>query len=292
MKNRQSELLTMIPVIDDLYWIKKGNPWEYYHTAFHHHPEIQLDFIIQGNGSQLIGNVYTRFQNGDMILLGEYLPHLRRPDNPLDKKKGTFEVITLLFNRHIFSDQLLAMGEMRNIKMLLESSKRGIVLGRDTVGKLAPLLLKSLDAQNIYKITLLLEILQTIAESKDFQFILKRPFDKPMNKDHSNRLSAIYGFAMEHFTRQITIKEIAEVANLSEHSFCRYFKNNFNSSFSSFLMEIRINHACKLLVETQMPVSEICFESGFNNFANFNKAFRKLNSTTPSEYRASYKVLQ
>lgn len=294
MKDRPSELLTMVPVIDDLYWIKKGNPWEYYHTAFHHHPEIQLDYIIQGNGSQLIGNSYLRFKKGDLILLGQDLPHLRRPDD-MNKKKAEreiSEVITLLFNSKLFSDSLLSIVEMNEIKVLLENSKRGVLVQGSAKKKVKKLLERSLTEKGGVRIALLLEALQSIASSNDNEYLLSQAFTKSINKISSNRMSTIYAYAMEHFDSQITIKEIAEVANLSEHSFCRFFKNNFNCSFTSFVNELRINKARELLSDTELPISHICFECGFNNFTNFNKSFKKLNSMNPSEYRKRFGVFR
>lgn len=291
---RDSELLTMLPMTMTPYWIRKGSLFGYFHNAFHHHPEIQLEYIVAGSGIQIIGNTYSRFKTDDMILMGSGLPHLRKCDTIyLDPKyKSKSEIITLIFDAGLFSNTLLTFPELKNVKTLLENSKRGILIKGETKQNIVQLLQQSLRKDPIKRIGLLLEILQLISDSPEVSFILNSPIEAAFSERSTNRLSKIYTYALENFKEKITIKEIAQVANLSEHSFCRFFKNNFKHNFSSFLQELRINYASTLLVETESPISEICFESGFNNFTNFNKAFRKVHNMTPSSFRKKYQSFQ
>ena len=86
----------------------------------------------------------------------------------------------------------------------------------------------------------------------------------------------------------ISDEEIAEVANLSSNSFCRYFKNRTRKHFSHFLNEIRVEYACKLIKENQFQVTQVCYEAGFNNFPNFNNAFKKITGKTPLQYSKEF----
>ncbi|MBC6410461.1 MAG: helix-turn-helix transcriptional regulator [Ekhidna sp.] len=142
------------------------------------------------------------------------------------------------------------------------------------------------------KIFHLLEILSMISNSDEMECILSQAPNSPLSKQSTSRISNIYAYALDHFKDKITIKEMAEVAYLSEHTFCRYFKQNFKTTFSSFLNELRVNHASTLLIETNDLISEICFKSGFNNFTSFNKCFKTFKKSAPTEYRKKYQNIR
>ncbi len=291
---RESELLTIVPLLSDPYLLLRKTGKREFHNSYHHHPEIQLEYIVKGSGVQVIGDTYGRFQQGDMVLLGSGLPHLRKPDT-LGMEAGLsedFEVITLIFSRKLFSETLLSMTELNSVERLLEKCKQGIVIRGITNDQVAELMKASFEVNMVQKVAMLLEMLLIISTSSETDFILTHPPDSAMSEQSTSRISNIYSFVLDHFREKITIKQIAEVANLSEHTFCRYFKQKFNTTFSSFLNELRINYASTLLVETEHSISEVCFKSGFNNFTNFNKRFKVMQKSTPTEYRKKYQNLR
>ena len=81
---------------------------------------------------------------------------------------------------------------------------------------------------------------------------------------------------------------MAELTIMTSTSFSRYFRTHANKTFSDFVSEIRIGHACKLLIEKKMNVSQACYESGFQTFSNFNRQFKKITKRTPLEYKKEY----
>ena len=293
MPERQSELLTIIPLLTTPYLLTKKTAADQFHGAYHHHPEIQLEYVVSGSGVQIIGDQYSRFKEGDLVLLGPKLPHLRKftPIQADKESTESFEVITLIFSLDLFSTAMLSIPEFQHIQRLMLSSKRGIKIKGAAKKKVIKLILESLTAPPLKQINLLLIILDTIGRSNSLEYFLTEPKESILNENHSNRIADIYAYSLENFRDTITIKEIARVANLSEHSFCRYFKRAFKKPFSHFMAEIRINYASTLLNETDRSISEICLESGFNNFANFNKWFRRIQNCTPSEYRKKYQAL-
>jgi len=92
---------------------------------------------------------------------------------------------------------------------------------------------------------------------------------------------------MNNFKRKITLEEVACLTNKSVSAFSHYFKNVTKTTYINFLTQIRISHACELLKSTNMSITEVCFESGFNNWANFSKHFKEKCKISPSKYRAS-----
>ncbi len=292
MPERQSELLTIVPLLSSPYLLVKKTARDQFHGVYHHHPEIQIEYVLAGSGVQIIGDRYSRFTSGDLLLFGPGVPHLRRPDPQYWREDQTknFEVITLIFDPGLFSAAMLSIPAFKPISQLIQNSDRGVAIHGDAQAEVIDLLIESFTTDPVKQINLLVNILHCIGNASDLEYILPEPLDSPPSDNVSNRISNIYSHALEHFRDTITIKDIAKVANLSEHSFCRYFKKTFKKPFSYFLAELRINHAATLLNETDQSISEICMESGFNNFANFNKWFRRIKHCTPSEYRRRYQV--
>ncbi|MCB0845369.1 MAG: helix-turn-helix transcriptional regulator, partial [Bacteroidetes bacterium] len=85
--------------------------------------------------------------------------------------------------------------------------------------------------------------------------------------------------------RPISLEEIAAEINMTVPAFCRYFKKLSGKTFTRFVNEFRVVHACKLLSEKPSSITEICYESGFNNFSHFNKIFKETTGKSPSAYR-------
>ena len=132
---------------------------------------------------------------------------------------------------------------------------------------------------------LLLQALTLISNSRDNKMILPIGFQPQINEQNEDRINDVYSFTMQHFNQKIHTKQIASVAHLSEHSFCRYFKSKTGKTYTNFLHEIRINHACKLLIESKLSISHIINECGFVNYANFFRYFKMLTGKTPAEYQ-------
>jgi AraC-like DNA-binding protein len=135
----------------------------------------------------------------------------------------------------------------------------------------------------------LLDLLHTLSESTDYE-LLSSPGLSESNTIDSDRLNKVFDYVMEHFQEEIRIEAVADLASMSYSGFCRYFKNRTKKNFSHFVNEIRVGYACKRLMESDRPIGEICFESGFNNLANFNKQFKEIVKCTPYQFQRKNKV--
>ena len=125
-------------------------------------------------------------------------------------------------------------------------------------------------------------------KNTDITLLSSSTFQNSYNKSETERLNDIYNYTMSNFKQKISLEEIASISCLSVNSFCRYFKSQTRKTYSQFLIEIRIGHACKLLIENRLTVSKICVESGFNNFSNFNRYFKIISGLSPLEYKKSF----
>ena len=131
----------------------------------------------------------------------------------------------------------------------------------------------------------LMEILNVLAGSKDIEYVTNEGYTGTTLQTKSDRLADVYKHITTNYHNDISLEEIAKVANLSPTAFCRLFKQRTNRHFVEYLNEVRISNACKFLLETSLNVSEIAFQCGYKTLSNFNKIFKKTTGLAPKEYR-------
>ncbi|MDE3236746.1 MAG: AraC family transcriptional regulator [Bacteroidota bacterium] len=258
----------------------------YFFCEWHFHPELELVHIHKGTGTQFIGDAIEHFKPGDMILVGSNLPHLWKCDDKYFEKgsKLKAESTVIHFMPDVFGEHFFSLPENKSLIKLFDKARQGIRVTKKTrqlVGEKMQLLLQ---AEGTERIILLLQILQSIANSKEVHTIASKNIYS-YSKKESERLNPIFQYLFTHFSGPVKLNEVAALAHMSPHSFCRYFKLRTRKTFSRFLMEVRIGHACKLLSETDKSVSQVCYESGFNNFSNFNRHFKEITGKTPLQHR-------
>ncbi len=262
----------------------------HFYDQWHYHPEIELVHIHKGIGTRFIGNKIERFKPDEMVLLGSNLPHLFRCDKKYysNRQKLKAEASVIHFVPSLLGNTFYDLPENKLLIKLFNKARQGLKITGKTKHTVS-LLMKQLSiAQGIQRLILLLNILNCIAISKSNKFISAKSFDFSWDEAENNRLNSIYQYILANFSCGITLEQIAAVANLTPHSFCRYFKSRTKKTFSVFMLEIRVENACKLLNETDKSVADICYESGFNNFSNFNRYFKNITGYTPLQYKKNY----
>ena len=262
----------------------------YCYNQYHYHPEIELLFIEKGTGTQFVGDSIQRFQDGDLLLIGSDCPHYLRSDNMYFQGDENLQAAALVihFNPEILGEAFLNLVENRFIQQLLEKSKKGLRISGKTKDAVVKQMRAMLTNSETNQILELFKLLDFLSQSAELEPLASRIIENNPNDKETARLNQIYNYSAKHFKRKISIEEIAEVANLSSNSFCRYFKNRTRKHFSHFLNEIRVEYACKLIKENQFQVTQVCYEAGFNNFPNFNNAFKKITGKTPLQYSKEF----
>lgn len=187
-----------------------------------------------------------------------------------------------------FGKDFFSLPETKKIKSLLYKSQQGLRIEKNTKLLVSTFMHQLLLAKESERIILLLQILQTIANSKQLKTICSNRLQFQYSPAETDRVNTIYQYILNNFQNEITLNQISKVANLTPQSFCRYFKSRIKKSFSRFLIEVRTGHTCKLLAETNKTVADICYECGYNNFSNFNRHFKSVTKKTPLSYRKNY----
>ena len=252
--------------------------------SFHFHPEFELTYIFKGSGQRYIGSVVDRFEAGDLVFLGANLPHCWVSET-IKESSDQVEAIVIQFKEDFFGKDFFNFPEMRKVKYFLELSKAGILLSEKTKADLINTMIEMEHCDDLKRFTLLLDLLHIISQLDDYQII-----DLSFNqKKHTNadkvRFQKVFSYIISNFTKPISLKEIASVANLSPTSFCRYFKEITHKTMVEVINGYRLEKACSLLKITDLPLQQICFDCGFGDIPHFYKSFKKVTGMSPNKYR-------
>lgn len=256
----------------------------------HYHSQLELHYIIKGEGIRFVGDTRTSFSAGEMVLVGENLPHAwRSTEDFLSSTSDNIDVVVVNFVPEFLGLHFLQLPETTGIKKLLERAKNGIEFYGPVREEVGELLLKLFDVHGFERIMSFLKILHLLANSNDCNAIVTSK-DMLFQRDESEalRLGLICDYTLANYTREISLEEISSICSLNVTSFCRYFKTMTDKTYLNFLNEIRISEACRLLLEDPFPAETICFNCGFQNVSNFYRHFKKVTGMTPQEYRKKF----
>lgn len=260
------------------------NSFPHFLKVWHYHPELELVLILKSTGTLFIGDGIVNFKEGDLVLIGENIPHMWLNDEKYFEEKSELksEAIAIHFNKDFLGKTFFDLPEVRQIDQLIEQSNLGIKFYEVDSGLIDEiLLLNSIDPFN--RITKLLTILDGLSKLK-FEKLVSSGFVKTFNKTENKTLDTAYEFIFKNFNQPITSKDVAKIVKMNSSAFSRFFKRMHRKTFTGYLNELRIGYACKLLIEQRQNITSICYDCGYNNISNFNRQFRKLKGMSPSEY--------
>ncbi|ULQ52641.1 AraC family transcriptional regulator [Flavihumibacter fluvii] len=273
-------------------FVVKYFQYPFFPTPWHFHPEYELVLVTESTGKRFIGDSINNFGPGDLALIGPYLPHFYRNDEQYHYPDSCLmaKSIVVHFLPESFGTSFLDLPEMKKIRQLLINSKKGIAFTGKTNTLASEKIWQLTRLKGIQRWLLLVEILQLMAGTRDYNYI-SNDLVEGINKTESDRMDAVLNFVLENFQNEIRLADVASLVNMAENSFSRYFSQRTRKTFTSYVNEIRLSHASKLLIETNESISEISFRCGFNNRSNFNRQFSQMHGRSPLNYRKLYMQL-
>jgi AraC-like DNA-binding protein len=269
-----------LPLTEDRSFVAQTHRTPNFEVPWHQHLEYELILFTEGAGLSFIGNYVGTFETGDIFFLGSNLPHTFQKSH----ENLITSAVVVHFKEDFWGQEILNLPESKSIKDLLQRSVHGLKISGEAKEILGEKI-KELEAKKgFWRITRLCECLSILAETKEYVTVSTQEI-KALNPKDQERIDRVFHYTMENFKDPIQLSLISKKAGMSIPAFCNYFKKRTKKTYIDFVNEVRVGHACKLLLTTQMSVLQICFECGFNTVANFNRQFLKIKKTTPSQFR-------
>ncbi|NRF40164.1 AraC family transcriptional regulator [Pedobacter foliorum] len=263
--------------------------YPYYPTPWHYHPEYELVLVVKSSGMRTVGDHNEHFTDGDLVFLGPNLPHSYQNDAIYYRDDSSLkaEAIVIHFKEDFLGKDFFNLPEMIQVVQLFNKAKYGIKITGNTRQQISDIMLQMHTVTGHKKILQLLSILEILSNSDEIELLSNPGFVQQHLVSDDDRITKVHEYIMKNFQKDISLSEVAEIANMSIPSFCRLFKSSTRKAFSNFVNEIRVGHACRLLLEDRESIAQICYKSGFNNMSNFNRQFKRLKERSPLQYRQS-----
>ncbi len=263
-------------------WQKKPHftyPW-------HFHSEYEILYVIDGTGTSFVADHIEQFHSGDLALLGSNLPHFWRSDEKYHRKESREKInyIVVQFPGDLSREPIFQYPEFHAIQELFARASRGIRFLPPFAEKAGKQMIKIAQSTGFNRVIQLLKLLHNMAQTDDYKLLAGELYHQQEHDFTNDRLTKVLHFLNTGYQQKIELEKVAQIAHLHPSAFCRFFREKTGKSLSEYVTDMRISYACKLLTEGKLAVSQVCFESGFNNLSNFNRTFKRNTGYTPTSY--------
>ncbi len=262
--------------------VDKGFPFEW-----HYHPEYELTLIVQSRGTRFIGDSIAQYGDGDLVLIGPDLPHTWCSDDRHRRPQKEHRAVGVQFGADFLGERFFHLPEMRRVTELLERSRRGLTFPKRVRTEVMPIIQSLPVLSPDQRLLALLGVMQRLSRTQG-SLLASSGFRPSLAAPAQQRIDAVCRYLNDHFTSTIEHRQVAKLAHMSPASFSRFFKNSTGKTMTDYVNELRVGLACRLLIETDLSILEVCNRTGFNNFSNFSRRFRQIKGTTPREFRRFY----
>jgi AraC-like DNA-binding protein len=253
-------------------------------ARWNYHPENEIHLIRKSTGKAFVGDYIGEFGPGCLMAVGPNLPHNWVSDlEPGEVVEG--RDVVLQFDAAHFMRAGAIFPEVEEIVPLLNAWQRGLQFHGETASQGAMLMEQIGQAHGFHRLLLFLELVRRLAQSSERTPLASADYVPSLDQDAPRIIQKVMSYILDNFKDTVSLSEAAEIAAMSESSFSRFFKKNSGNNFVDYVRKLRVSHACKILSETNMPITEVCFEVGYNNISNFNRHFLAEKGVTPSQYR-------
>lgn len=258
--------------------------------GWHFHPEYELTLFTESEGRRFTGDHSAAFGPGDLLLLGPHLPHYMRNDEIYYEGRPDLRIraIVVHFTYDFVGEGFFGIMEMAPVKKLLQQSLQGIHIFGNTQRQVAEKMELLLVLRGYERLSCLLDILQLIATSSEVKVLASMGYENTFSQNDAERINDVFEYILTHFKTDISLADVASQIHMSTSAFCKFFKSRTGKTFTSVLNEIRIGHACKLFIEEDMNVSQVCYTCGYNSLSYFNRKFKQATTFSPLDYRKRF----
>ncbi|MFZ4724127.1 MAG: helix-turn-helix domain-containing protein [Paludibacter sp.] len=261
-------------------------------STWHYHDKYEISFITEGTGKRIVADSIEEFQPGDLVFIGRNLPHVWLVDiEQFTTNQRKMEMVYLQFPMEVINSEMIKLPEFRNISIALSLSERGIRITGQTLNEVSEIMLQLPYLDSFERFLQFLKLMDIIGRSENIVQLASKEYVNKQFSYKNKRIAAIHEYLMRNYQKNIDLVQIASLVNMAEGSVCRFFKMQVGMTIFEYLNQIKIEFACKLLMNKNMSVMDVAFDSGFNNLSHFNKQFKKNTGLTPLEYKQRYNDL-
>jgi AraC-like DNA-binding protein len=252
----------------------------------HYHEEMELNLIINAKGAKrVVGDHMGEIGDLELVLVGSNLPHFWKTHHC---KSREIQEITIQFHKDLFEEKMLRRNQLHFIREMFEKSSRGILFSHATTQQVSPRLKKLRSKQGFDSVLELMSIFHDLSTSRNMQLLSEYNFSNIQPTYKSRRIEKVMEYLRQNFDKPIDLSDVAKIANMTEVSFSRFMKTQTGIGFMDSLLDIRLAHASRLLIDTNQSIAEVAYNCGFNNISNFNRLFKKKKGCTPKQFREDY----
>ncbi|MEZ0487162.1 helix-turn-helix domain-containing protein [Fibrella aquatica] len=255
-----------------------------FESHWHYHPELELVYFAKGKGVRFIGDDISLYAEGDLFLIGDSLPHTFVSYD--EEATPLVEAFCIQFPKGIFE----SFAECKPLQAFFEEAKRGIAFAEpDDI--VIERIREAVQATGTLALVRLIEVLDLLSNVPERVPILQQDYERQATlADASTRIRTAIDYINTHYQRSISLQEIAQTCHFSPNAFCRWFKQHMGLTFIDYLNKVRLTHVCQLLTSTDLPISQIAVQAGFDNISTLNRLFQTKLGTSPGKYRNQLRI--
>lgn len=250
---------------------------------WHFHPEYELVYIENADGTRHVGDHISIYKGSDMVLIGSNIPHLNF-DHGVETD---YRKVVVHLKKELVEANFYGTPELVLINTMFQKSKHGLAFQGKLKKELGEKLFALAGLTPIKQYLQLLEILHALSQSEEVTLLHDRPYNNRISDKNQKRITLIFAHIDKNYQRKIALQEVADLAHMTKEAFCRYFKKMTKYSFTEFLNRYRISQSKRDLMSGK-TVSDSCYDSGFQSLSYFNRIFKKITNENPREFRKRY----
>ena len=252
-------------------------------ARWHHHDEYELHIITATSGRAFVGDWIGQFQPGHVVLTGPRLPHnwvsADLPEGGVSERD-----LVIQFAHEPLAAAAEHLPELREMLPMLDRARHGIeFFGLDERGVSHWRRVKA--RQGLGRLAAFCEFMRDLVQCTDYRMLSSAQMQSVDSDVEMDQINAIVHRITDKLTEPLSAADLASELGMSESRFSRFFRRATGNTFTDFVNHVRITRACQLLMESDRYISQISYEVGFNNMANFNRRFLDIKGLTPTEYR-------
>lgn len=263
-----------------------------YKAAFdypiHKHDEMEINFVTNCKGCQrIVGDSVETLDNYDLAIVGPKVEHGWMQNNV--DTVGDLREITIQWAYPGEIGAFLNKNQLSSLRQLFVDAQSGVAFGQEFIKSVLPVIDKLIEPQpGFMRFLRLLELIFLMSTTTDRHVLSTSSFVNIAENSNSRRIKKVKTYITKNYAEQLRLDDLASMVGMTPTAFSRFFKTRTNQTLSDYIIDIRIGHAIRYLVDTTMTSAEICYMCGFNNISNFNRLFRKKKGCSPMEFRENY----